>query len=157
MMSVGESSADGFSIHLDDIKKMKKLNMILGSLGKGFSSLDQSSLDYSLENKIVFGKDSYIKWFQSFSFKQRKIFLSALEEWGGKKIGDHWMFVTSNEAIAEFIVVIANTSGVSSLLAVRNKGLEKARELKAILKARDYMNDRSPSIKQLLEFVALSL
>lgn len=30
------------------------------------------------------------------------------------------------------------------------------RALRAILKARDYMNDRSPSIKQLLEFVALS-
>jgi DNA polymerase III delta prime subunit len=30
------------------------------------------------------------------------------------------------------------------------------RALKAILKARDYMNDRSPSVKQLLEFVALS-
>jgi DNA polymerase III delta prime subunit len=28
--------------------------------------------------------------------------------------------------------------------------------LQAILKARDYMNDRSPSVKQLLEFVALS-
>lgn len=28
--------------------------------------------------------------------------------------------------------------------------------LKAVLKARNYMNDRSPSIKQLLEFVALS-
>jgi DNA polymerase-3 subunit delta' len=31
------------------------------------------------------------------------------------------------------------------------------RALKAILKARDYMNDRSPSVKQLLEFVAMSL
>lgn len=29
--------------------------------------------------------------------------------------------------------------------------------LKSILKARDYMNDRSPSIKQLLEFVAVSV
>ncbi len=37
-------------------------------------------------------------------------------------------------------------------------GVEKNKKaLKAILKARDYMNDRSPSVKQLLEFVALSL
>ncbi len=36
-------------------------------------------------------------------------------------------------------------------------GLEKPEALKAILKAREYMNDRSPSVKQLLEFVALSL
>ena len=36
-------------------------------------------------------------------------------------------------------------------------GVEKNKKaLTAILKARDYMNDRSPSIKQLLEFVALS-
>ncbi len=43
-------------------------------------------------------------------------------------------------------------------LAVYNKdGLKNTAGLKAILKARDYMNDRSPSIKQLLEYVALSL
>ncbi len=36
-------------------------------------------------------------------------------------------------------------------------GTEKnIKAIKAILKARDYMQDRSPSIKQLLEFVALS-
>ena len=36
-------------------------------------------------------------------------------------------------------------------------GLEKnAAALKAILKARDYLNDRSASVKQLLEYVALS-
>lgn len=34
---------------------------------------------------------------------------------------------------------------------------EQKQGLNAILKARDYMNDRSPSIKQLLEFVAVSV
>lgn len=34
---------------------------------------------------------------------------------------------------------------------------EQKQSLNAILKARDYMNDRSPSIKQLLEFVAVSV
>ena len=38
------------------------------------------------------------------------------------------------------------------------KGVEKnTRGLKAVLKARDYLNDRSPSIKQLLGYVALSV
>ena len=37
------------------------------------------------------------------------------------------------------------------------KGLEKKSALNAILKAREYINDRSPSIKQLLEYVALSV
>lgn len=36
------------------------------------------------------------------------------------------------------------------------RGVEKnSKALQAILKARDYMNDRSPSVKQLLEYVAL--
>ncbi|MEK7463565.1 MAG: hypothetical protein AAB610_00370 [Patescibacteria group bacterium] len=40
--------------------------------------------------------------------------------------------------------------------ALHAKGIEKnSNALKAILKARDYMNDRSPSVKQLLEYVAL--
>jgi hypothetical protein len=39
-----------------------------------------------------------------------------------------------------------------------SRGLEKNAEgIKAILTARDYINDRSPSVKQLLEFVALSV
>lgn len=39
----------------------------------------------------------------------------------------------------------------------KQKGVEAANTLKAILKARDYLNDRSASVKQLLEYVALSL
>lgn len=43
-------------------------------------------------------------------------------------------------------------------IAVAERGVEKnKRALQAIMKARDYMLDRSPSVKQLLEFVALSL
>jgi DNA polymerase-3 subunit delta' len=42
-------------------------------------------------------------------------------------------------------------------IVLYKKGIEKnTQALKAILKARDYMNDRSASVKQLLEFVALS-
>ncbi len=41
--------------------------------------------------------------------------------------------------------------------ALHKNGVEKnSNALKAVLKARDYMNDRSPSIKQLLEYVALT-
>jgi DNA polymerase-3 subunit delta' len=39
----------------------------------------------------------------------------------------------------------------------KKDGLKNIKGLKAILKARDYMNDRSPSIKQLLEYVAMSV
>ena len=39
---------------------------------------------------------------------------------------------------------------------LHKNGVEKnSNALKAIMKARDYMNDRSPSVKQLLEYVAL--
>ncbi len=41
---------------------------------------------------------------------------------------------------------------------IYEKGIEKNQKtLRSILKARDYMNDRSSSVKQLLEFVALSI
>lgn len=39
----------------------------------------------------------------------------------------------------------------------KKNGLKNAKGLKSILKATDYMNDRSSSIKQLLEYVALSI
>lgn len=39
----------------------------------------------------------------------------------------------------------------------KKENLKNVQGLKAILKAKDYLNDRSPSIKQLLEFVALSI
>lgn len=39
----------------------------------------------------------------------------------------------------------------------KHNNLNNSRSLKAILKARDYMNDRSPSVKQLLEYVALNI
>lgn len=43
------------------------------------------------------------------------------------------------------------------LILYKKAGLKNDKGLKAILKARDYMNDRSPSIKQLLEYVAMSI
>ncbi|MEK7213923.1 MAG: hypothetical protein AAB637_02305 [Patescibacteria group bacterium] len=43
------------------------------------------------------------------------------------------------------------------IVSYKKNGLKNKEALEAILKARDYMSDRSPSIKQLLEFVALSL
>jgi DNA polymerase III delta prime subunit len=51
---------------------------------------------------------------------------------------------------------IAFLSSLEELLAT--KDVEKyAKPLKAILKARSYMHDQSPSVKQLLEYVALSV
>jgi len=47
---------------------------------------------------------------------------------------------------------------LSSLeIILQKEGIEKYRKsAKAVLKAREYMNDRSPSVKQLLEYVSLS-
>ena len=43
-------------------------------------------------------------------------------------------------------------------LILYKRGIEKNKDgLKAIIKARDYMNDRSPSIKQLLEYIVLNI
>ncbi len=39
----------------------------------------------------------------------------------------------------------------------KKEGLKNTKALKAILKAKDYMGDRSPSIKQLLEYVVLTI
>ena len=39
----------------------------------------------------------------------------------------------------------------------KKEGLKNTKTLKAILKAKDYMNDRSPSIKQLLEYAVLNI
>ena len=42
-------------------------------------------------------------------------------------------------------------------IVLYKNGFEKnVKSLKSILKAKDYMNDRSPSIKQLMEYVALN-
>ncbi len=43
------------------------------------------------------------------------------------------------------------------VIVYKKKGVEAVNGLKAILKARDYLNDRSASAKQLLEYVVLSL
>ncbi len=57
----------------------------------------------------------------------------------------------------------ANKSDAQEFLAAlefvlyEKEGLKNTKGLKAILKARDYLNDRSPSIKQLLEYVAMSV
>lgn len=57
----------------------------------------------------------------------------------------------------------ANKSDAQEFLAAleivfyKKNELKNTEALKVILKAKDYMSDRSPSIKQLLEFVALSL
>ena len=41
------------------------------------------------------------------------------------------------------------------IVIYKKNGSKNTKALKAILKARDYLNDRSPSIKQLLEYTAL--
>ncbi len=80
--------------------------------------------------------------FLKLSVKDKIIFVDDL----AKKISDEE--AEKSDAI-EFL------SSLETVLV--ENGVEKNKKtLTAILKARDYMNDRSPSVKQLLEFVALS-
>ncbi len=43
------------------------------------------------------------------------------------------------------------------IILYKKEGLKNPQRITAVLKAKDYLNDRSPSIKQLLEYVALNL
>jgi hypothetical protein len=79
--------------------------------------------------------------FLKLSVKDKITFVDDL----AKQISDEEL---SKSDAVQFLVAL-------ELLLAENPEKNK-RALKAVLKARDYMNDRSPSIKQLLEFVALS-
>jgi DNA polymerase III delta prime subunit len=54
----------------------------------------------------------------------------------------------SKSEIIEFLSAL-------EVVLYRKNGLKEEKALKSILKAREYMNDRSPSVKQLLTFVAI--
>lgn len=57
--------------------------------------------------------------------------------------------------LESFLAEDLRKSAQSNQSAVQT--IQKRRSLEAALKARDYIQDRSPSVKQLLEFVALSV
>ena len=99
-----------------------------------------------IDNKEIIETSDAIKKAEQFLNLSRKDKVVFVDEMA-KDISDEK--IHKGEA-QEFLAAL-------EVVIYRKKGLEKADGLKAILKARDYINDRSPSVKQLLEFVALSL
>ncbi|MDQ5893089.1 MAG: polymerase subunit delta [Patescibacteria group bacterium] len=94
-----------------------------------------------LEKQENEGSTSEVVKFLKLSQKDKVAFVDDL----AKRISDEE--ATKSDAL-EFLAQLE--------LTLHKNGVEKnSNALKAILKARDYMNDRSPSIKQLLEYVAL--
>lgn len=80
--------------------------------------------------------------FLKLSLKQKIDFVDEFAE----RIADEK--ATKSDAI-EFLTALE--------VVIYAKGIDKnTQALKAVLKARDYLNDRSASVKQLLEFVAMS-
>lgn len=91
------------------------------------------------ENQAIKDAERFLK----LSKKERIDFVDEM----AKRISDD---KASKSDAQEFLAAI-------EIVFYKKNGLRNTETLKAILKARDYMSDRSPSIKQLLEFVALSL
>ena len=82
------------------------------------------------------------KLFLKLSVKDRLAFVDDL----AKKISDEELQKSDAVSFLSALETVLVENGID----------KNQKNLKAILKARDYMSDRSPSIKQLLEFVALS-
>jgi DNA polymerase III gamma/tau subunit len=113
---------------------MPSVSILLPTLQSRLMILDrQKEQEYSSE----------IQKFLKLSKKDKIAFVDGL----AKRISDEE--ATKADAL-EFLAQLEH--------ALHKDGVEKNSDsLKTILKARDYMNDRSPSIKQLLEYVALNL
>jgi DNA polymerase-3 subunit delta' len=107
------------------------------------------------------------------TLRSRLLIIKNEEEGNGAKAivdAEKFMKLSKKDKVA-FVDEIAkkiseeelNKSDAQEFLAAlefvvyKKDGLKNSKGLKAILKARDYMNDRSPSIKQLLEYVAMSV
>jgi DNA polymerase III delta prime subunit len=98
-----------------------------------------NSPDETQSGELIKTAQSFLKM----NMKDRVAFVDDL----AKRISDDE--ATRNDAI-EFLAALE--------ISLYKNNLEKNRAgLEAILKARTYLNDRSPSVKQLLEYVALSL
>jgi|SRR3989344_4081161 len=96
-----------------------------------------------IENREVGEVSKEVEDFLKLSKKEKVDYVDEI----AKNISDEKM--TKAEA-QEFL------SGLE--MAIYKKGVEENKEaLKAILKAKDYMNDRSSSVKQLLEYIALMI
>ena len=111
---------------------MPSLDVLLPTLRSRLLVLEKQESDESSSEAVKFLK---------LSKKDKIAFVDEL----AKSISDEE--TTKSDAL-EFLAQLESV--------LHKNGVEKnSNALRAILKARDYMNDRSPSIKQLLEYVAL--
>lgn len=96
----------------------------------------------SKKDKINEEQAKTVRNFLKLSIKDRITFVDNL----AKKISDEEL---SKSSAIEFL---------NELEIILHEDVEKNKEkIKILLKVRDYMNDRSPSIKQLLEYIAMSV
>jgi len=116
---------------------MPSFEILLPTLCSRMSIIRKESIDKDEEDN----KD--IEKFLKLSKKEKINFVDEL----AKKISDE----KANKSDARQFL-----SDLESQIYKR-QGLKNIKGLKAILKAKDYMNDRSPSIKQLLEYVAMNI
>ena len=116
---------------------MPSIEVLLPTLRSRLSIIKSNGDYYSAQ--AITDAESFLK----LSEKARIDFVNEL----AKRISDE--SATKSEA-QEFLAAL-------ELVFYKKNGVEQTRGLNAILKARDYMNDRSPSVKQLLEYVALTV
>ncbi len=101
--------------------------------------ISKSVDDIPQEIEVIEDAEQFLK----LSKKDRVAFVDEL----AKNISDEKK--NKNDA-QEFLAAL-------EVLIYKKQGIKNPEGLRAILKAREYLNDRSPSTKQLLEYVALSL
>lgn len=117
---------------------MPSVNLLLPTLRSRLYIVKQNQEDRE-DTEIVKQVESFLK----LSKKDKIDFMDNI----AKEISDE---DKSKSDAQEFLVTLET-------VIYKKFGTKNPRALKAILKAREYMNDRSPSIKQLLEYIALSI
>lgn len=115
---------------------MPSIELLLPTLRSRLNVLNERNEEQGVE--ILKAAEKFIK----LSKKEKVDFVDGL----AKRISDDE--ATKNDA-QEFLAAL-------ELILYKEKD-KNVEGLKAILKARSYLNDRSPSVKQLLEFVALTI
>jgi DNA polymerase-3 subunit delta' len=91
------------------------------------------------------------------SHEEARIFMRLPIKEKIKFVDDLAAAISDEKATKQSAVVFLNNLEVFLGENATNEFAKKRQALEAVLKARDYIQDRSPSVKQLLEFVALSV
>jgi hypothetical protein len=171
---------------IDESRKLKEshLSKSFAAGGKRIFIIEASGITHEAQNSLLKmfeepNADSHFFLIMPSAevllptLRSRLLIIKNEEESGGTKAimdAEKFMKLSKKDKVA-FVDEIAkdisdekaNKSDAQEFLAAlefvvyKKEGLKNTKGLKAILKARDYMNDRSPSIKQLLEYVAMSV